>query len=110
MAKVTLFFKSIHKDEHLASSFLARERGHVPTIAKRPVGRPRKMKPSAEAPLAPNIDRTSDILPSLSDSVGPEAKRIQCQYMMKQKMHIVRRVDRIYLARSNYTNKHPPPM
>ena len=91
MAKVTLFFKSINKDEHLASSFLARGRGHVPTTAKRPVGRPRKRKPLAEAPL--NIDRASKILPSLSDDIGQEAKRIRCQYMTKQKMHVVMHAD-----------------
>ena len=93
MAKVTLFFKSINKDEHLASSFLTRGRGHVPTTAKRPVGRPSKMKPSAEAPLVPNIDSASEILPSLSDDIGQEAKRIQCQYMTKQKMHVVMHAD-----------------
>ena len=37
-------FKAIN---HLASLFLPRERGHVPTTSKRPVGRPRKRKPSA---------------------------------------------------------------
>ena len=83
MAKV---FKAIN---HLASSFLPRERGHGPTTAKLPVGRPRKRKPSAEAPPVPNIDRASEILPSLSDDVGHEAKRIQCQYTTKQKMHVV---------------------
>ena len=41
MAKV---FKAIN---HLASSFLPREFGHVPTTLKRPVGRSRKRKPSA---------------------------------------------------------------
>ena len=83
MAKV---FKAIN---HLASSFLPRERGHGPTTAKLPVGRPRKRKPSTEAPPVPNIDRVSEILPSLSDDVGQEAKQIQCQYKTKQKMHIV---------------------
>ena len=43
MAKV---FKAIN---HLASSFLPRERGHVPTTSKRPVGQPRKRKPSASS-------------------------------------------------------------
>ena len=80
MAKVTLLFKAINKDEHLASSFLPKERGHVPTTAKRPVRRPRKREPQAEAPPVPNIDRASKILPSLSDDVGQEAKRIRCQY------------------------------
>ena len=85
MAKVTLFFKAINKDEHLASLFLARERGHVP--AKWPVGWPRKRKLLAEVP--PDIDRASKIVPSLSDDVGQEAKRIRCQYTTKQKMHVV---------------------
>ena len=79
----------------------------MPTTAKRPVGRPRKRKPLAEAPL--NIDRASEILPSLSDDVGPEAKRIQHQYTTKQKMHVVMHTDRICLAHSNYTNKCPSP-
>ena len=61
MAKVTLFFKAINKDEHLVSSFLPRECGHMPTTVKRPVGRLRKRKPSAEAPPVPNIDRASEI-------------------------------------------------
>ena len=92
MAKVTLFFKAINKDEHLASSFLPREWGHVPTTAKQPVGRPRKRKPSAEIPPVPNIDHASEIL-RLSDDVGQEAKRIQCQYTTKQKMHVVMHAD-----------------
>ena len=76
MAKVTLFFKAINKNEHLASSFLPRECGYVPITAKWPGGRPRKRKPSAEAPPVLNSDHTSEILPSLSDDVGQEAKRI----------------------------------
>ena len=73
MAKVTLLFKVIN--EHLASSFLPREHGHVLTTAKRPVGRPRKRKPLAEAPPVTNIDHASEIL-CLSDDVVQEAKRI----------------------------------
>ena len=83
MAKVTLFFKAIN---HLVLSFLPREHGHVPTTAKRPVGRPRKRKLSAEAPPVPNIDRASEILLSLSNDVGQEAKWIRCQYTTK---HVV---------------------
>ena len=70
MAKV---FKAIN---HLATSFLPREHGYVLTTAKRPVGQPRKRKPSAEAPPVPSIDCASKILPSLSDSVSQEAKQI----------------------------------
>ena len=62
MAKVTLFFKAINKDEHLALSFLPRERGYVLTTAKRPVGRPRERKPSAETLPVPNIDCASEIM------------------------------------------------
>ena len=97
MAKVTLFFKAINKDEHLASLFLSRERGHVLTTAKRPVGRPRKRKPLAETPPVPNIDRASEIL-RLSNDVGQEAKWIRCQYTTKQKMHVVMHVDQTCLA------------
>ena len=110
MAVVTLFFKAINKDESVASSFLSRERGHMLKTVKRPARRPRKRKPSAETPPVPNIDRASEILPSLSDDVGQEAKRIDANIiMMKQKMHVVMHADRTCLARSNYTNKHPPP-
>ena len=42
---------------------------HVLTTAKRPVGRPRKRKPSAETPPVPNIYRASEIL-RLSDDVA----------------------------------------
>ena len=52
-------------------------------------------------------ERTSEIL-CLSDNVGQEAKRIRCQYMTKQKMHVIMHADRTCLARSNYTNKRPP--
>ena len=70
MAKVTLFFKAVNKDEHLASSFLPRERGHVSTTAKWPVslGRPRK-----KVPPVPNINRASKIL-RLNDDVGQESQ------------------------------------
>ena len=75
----------------------------MPITAKWPVGRPRKRKPSAEAPPVPNINHASEIL-RLSDDVGQEAKWIRCQYTTKQN---VMRADRTCLARSNYTNKHP---
>ena len=91
--------KAINKNEHLASSFLPRERGHVLTTAKRPVGRPRKRKPSAETPPVPNINRTSEIL-RISDDVGQEAKWIRCQYTTKQKMHVIMRADRTCLVRT----------
>ena len=108
MAKVALFFKAINKDKHLASLFLSREHGHVLKTAKRPVGQPRKRKPSAETPPVLNIDRASEIL-CLSDEVGQEAKRIQCQYTTKQKMRVVLCADRTCIAHSNCTNKRPPP-
>ena len=41
----------------------------MPTTAKRPVGRPRKRKPSVETPPVSNIDRAGEIL-RLSDDVG----------------------------------------
>ena len=104
MAKVALFFKASNKNEHLASSFLPRECGHVLTTVKRLVGRPRKRKPSAETPPVPNIDSASEIL-HLSANVGQEAKRIRCQYTTNQKMHVVMRADR---TRSHYSNKCPP--
>ena len=79
----------------------------MPTTVKRPVGQPRKRKPSAEAPPVPNINRASEIL-RLNDNVGQEAKQIRCQYTTKQKIHVVMCADRTCLqARSNYTNKHP---
>ena len=68
MAKVTLFFKAIHKDEHLALTFLPREHGHVLTTAKRPVGRQKKRKALSEVPPMLNINRASEILPSLRDN------------------------------------------
>ena len=69
MANVTLFFKAINKDEHLALSFLPREHGHVLTTAKWPVGRPRKSKPLAVVPPVLNIDRASEISLSLRHAV-----------------------------------------
>ena len=48
---------------------LAGERGHMPTTVKRPVGWPRKRKPSVETPPVPNINRAGEIL-GLSDDVG----------------------------------------
>ena len=107
MATVTLFFKAINKDEHLALSFLPREHGRMPTTAKRLVGWPRKKKASAESPPAPSIDHASENL-RLSDDVGQEAKRIRCQFTMKQKMHVVMRANRTCLACFNYTNKCLP--
>ena len=91
MAKVTLFFKAINKDEHLVVVLAKGARVRADNCAKRPVGRPR---PSAETPPVPNIDRASEIL-RLSDDVGQEAKRIRCQYSTKQKMHVVMRADLI---------------
>ena len=102
MTKVTLFFKAINKDEHLASSFSPRERGHVLTTVKRPVGQPRKRKPSAETP-----PRMRDLTPQRRCQSRSQVN--QCQYTAKQKMLVVMRTDRTCLERSNYSNKCPPP-
>ena len=76
----------------------------MPITAKWPVRQPRKRKPLAEAPPVLNIDRASEILPSLNYDVGQEAqaKRIHCRHR-----HLTNR-PACRLARSNYTNEHPP--